>query len=516
VERVRAWATRWGLAVGLCVAYLWSFPYFPDMRSANEAPRVYLVKAIADHGRFWIDDQLRPSDNRGDTSPSDGHVYSNKAPGSSLLAVPPYWALSQISRAVGAGEPSFGMTLWLCRVWTGVLPTLLFMLLLWRFLARWTPRESSRRLVIVAYALGSMAMTYSVTFFAHQLSGVLIGTAWIVSVWVIEDGLDVRWMIGAGAAAGAAVLTDYQAALAGVPVAVYVVARLWRDRARLVRAVGFAAAGAAGPLAMLFAYHWAAFGSPLRTGYDASTAYADLHGQGFLGLSRFRPEAFYGSLFAPDNGLFVFSPWLLAAIPGLVLLWRRGERRHAAVTGAVCILYIAFVSSLAMWHGGWAMGPRYITAMLPFALPGVAVAAAWADDDAARWWARALLIGAVLVAVVVYALSCVEYPHFPGEPAAPGKWTNPLYEITFRLVREDRSAWNLGWLVGLRGVVSLVPYALVVGFVVGFALRRDRRATLAGVALAIVVLAAYSLFPPGTSPERERSYQQFIGGVMPR
>ena len=522
---MRAWFARWGFALALCVAYLWSFPYFPELRSANEAPRVYLVKAIADHGRFWIDDQLRPHDNLGDTSPSGGHVYSNKAPGSSLLAVPPYWVVSQISRAIGAGEPSFGLTLWLCRFWTGIVPTLLFLGLLWRFLARWTPREESRRLVIVAYALGSMAMTYSVTFFAHQLSGVFIGTAWIISVWVVEDGRGVRWMIAAGAAAGAAVLTDYQAALAGVPIAVYVVARLWRDRPRLARAAGFAAIGAAGPLALLFAYHWACFGSPLRTGYDASTAYADLHGQGFLGLSRFRPEALYGSTLAPDNGLLVFSPWLLAAIPGGVLLWRRGERRHAAVMGAVCIIYIVFVSCLAMWHGGWAMGPRYITAMLPFALPGVAVAAAWADgagdageagDGGARWWARALLIGAVLVAVVVYALSCAEYPHFPGDPAGPGKWTNPLYEITFRLVREDRSAWNAGWLVGLRGVWSLVPYVLVVGAVAGYALRRDRRATAAGVALAVAVVAAYALFPRGTSPEREISYTRYIAGVMPR
>src|SRR5947208_1660440 len=85
-----------------------------------------------------------------------------RAPGSSLLAVPPYWIVSRVSRAIGAGEPSFALTLWLCRVWTGVIPTLLFLLLLWRFLARWAPREETRRLVIVAYALGSMAMTYSV------------------------------------------------------------------------------------------------------------------------------------------------------------------------------------------------------------------------------------------------------------------------------------------------------------------------------------------------------------------
>src|SRR5262249_59678784 len=113
----------------------------------------------------------------------------------------------------------FATTLWLCRVWTGAVPTLLFLWLLWRFLARWAPRAETRRLVIVAYGLGSLAMTYSVLFIAHQLSAVCIATAWIVAVWVIEDGLDLRWMVAAGAAAGGAMLGGYQAAVAGVPVA---------------------------------------------------------------------------------------------------------------------------------------------------------------------------------------------------------------------------------------------------------------------------------------------------------
>ncbi|HTJ43833.1 MAG TPA: hypothetical protein VL463_17120 [Kofleriaceae bacterium] len=497
----------WGL---LCVVYLWSFPYFPGIHSANETPRVYLVKAIADHGRFSIEDQVRPDDITGDMSPAGGHTYSNKAPGSSMLAVPPYWIVSKIF-----GEPSFATTLWICRVWTGVIPTLLFLILLWRFLARWAPRESTRRLVIVAYALGSMAMTYSILFIAHQLSAVCIGTAWIVCVWVIDDGWDPRWMIAAGAAAGAAPLVDYQAALAGVPIAIYVVVRGWRDRPRLLRAVGFAVAGAAVPIAILLGYHWACFGSPLRTGYDASKSYEALHSQGFLGLSQFRIAAFVGSFFAPDNGLFVLSPWVVATIPGLVLLWKRGERRHVWVAGSICILYVWFVSSLAMWHGGWAMGPRYITAVLPFTLPGVAVLATWADDDPRRWWARALLIAGVVVACIIYVSSCAEYPHFPGEPASAGKWTNPLYEITFRLIREDHAPWNVGWLVGLRGVISIVPAFLAAGLVVALAVRRDRRATIAGVALAIALVGAYALFPRGTDPSRETSYTRFIAGVFP-
>ena len=72
---------------------------------------------------------------------------------------------------------------------------------------------------------------------------------------------------------------------------------------------------------------------------------------------------------------------------------------------------------------------------------------------------------------------------------------NPIWELTFRLVRDGHAPWNAGWLVGLRGAWSLVPYVIVVGACTGYAVARDRRATIAAVAIAIAVLAAYALFP---------------------
>src|SRR5262249_39053941 len=197
----------------------------------------------------------------------------------------------------------FATTLWLCRVWTGAVPTLLFLWLLWRFLARWAPRAETRRLVIVAYGLGSLAMTYSVLFIAHQLSAVCIATAWIVAVWVIEDGLDLRWMVAAGAGGGGAVAGGHPGGVRGGAGPGDPVARGWRDRGRLAREVALALAGAALPIGFLLYYHWACFGSPLRTGYDASEAFHELHKQGFLGWSTFKWRAFVGSTVAPDNGL---------------------------------------------------------------------------------------------------------------------------------------------------------------------------------------------------------------------
>lgn len=510
---VRSWLARYGLALGIAFAYLYAFPYFPAISSANELPRAYLVKAMVERGTVAIDAEVETWGATPDVSPSGGHQYSNKAPGSSMLAIPAYAALTLVTHALGSGEPSLATTVWVCRVWTGVLPSLLFLWLLWHFLARWAPRPESRRLVLIAYALGSMAMTYSVLFISHQLSAVCIGTAWILAIWVCDDGRAERWMFAAGAAAGAAPLVDYQAVFAGVPIAVYVVWRLWAagDRARLGRALGWAAAGAIGPIAILLAYHTVAFGGPLRTGYSASETFAHFHQQGFLGITALRWEAFVGSTVSADNGLITLAPWLLAAVPGWWLLWR-DERRHVAVSVACVIIYLLFISSINFWRGGWGVGPRYITALLPFLLPPIAAAVAWSDAAPGRWWARALIGAAVVVAIVIYAGAAVEYPHFPE------KFKNPLYEVTFRLMRDGHTPWNLGWLLGLRGLASLVPYVLVVGALVAVAVTgvgaAARRVALASMAGGVAIVLAYAAWPGG-GPIADEAYDNWVLGAMP-
>ncbi|MCW5807497.1 MAG: hypothetical protein KIT31_34390, partial [Deltaproteobacteria bacterium] len=172
---------RWRWLIAIAFAYLYFFPYFPKINSANELPRAYLVKAIADEHAFHIDTGVRRWVGTADVSPSGGHLYSNKAPGSSMLAVPPYAAVRVV-----AGEPSLAVTVWIARVASGIVPMLAFLWLLYGFLERFTPDPAIRRLTLVAYALGSMAMTYSILFYSHQLGAVCIGSAWILATDVAE------------------------------------------------------------------------------------------------------------------------------------------------------------------------------------------------------------------------------------------------------------------------------------------------------------------------------------------
>ncbi len=499
---------RYGFALALVLLYLYSFPYFARLKHANELPRIYLTMAMVDDGTFAIDSGVRRWGATVDVSPSGGHQYSNKAPGASLLAAPAYFLLKEVRAALGDGPPSLAQTTWLCRVVTGVIPTLLFLLLLWRFLERYAPRPETRRLLVAGYALGSMAMPYSLLFHAHQLSAVCIGTAFILIVWVVEDERDQRWLLAAGFAAGCAPLVDYQAAFAGVPIAVYLLWKLLRRSPRRWLGVGLAVLGALPPILFLLYYHDAAFGSPFRTGYAASKTFDFYHQVGFLGIEAVRAERFVGSIFAPDNGLLFFCPMLALALPGWYLLARRRQWWPFAITLSVAVIYVLFISSITFWRGGWQVGPRYITAMLPFLMVPVAVAAHAAED---RWYLRAVAVGLVLVGIVVYALTCAEYPHFPEY------FGNPLYEVTFRLLGDGHASYNAGYALGLRGFASLLPYLMLLAVVVVWiaAPARTRwRSAAAGMALAALIIAAYSL-ADGGGKRADAGYQRIVHNHMP-
>jgi hypothetical protein len=497
--RIHGSLARHGWLAAIAVVYLYAFPYFPQIHSANELPRVYLVKAIVEDHTFAIDRGSARWGATADTSAWGGHLYSNKAPGSSLLAVPAYAAVRAVT-----GEPSLAATLWLCRLFTGVLPMLGFLWLLWGFLDRTAPDPAVRRVVLLGYALGSLAMTYSILFYSHQLGAICIATAWILASDVIDGRRGLAAMAVAGLAAGAAPLCDYQAVFAALPIAVAVVVKL--PRAQLPRAIGLAVAGAAAPIAVLLAYHVACFGSPWRTGYAATPAFATLHEHGLLGLTYPRAAALWGSLFRPDNGLFVVSPWWLLAVPGGVRLWRRGDRTTALIAAAATAIYVWFVSSIAFWRGGWGVGPRYITAMLPFLLPPIAALLSDLRDRPVRFGAAAGLIG---VGVVVYVLSSATFPYWPDSV------THPLYDVTFRLIGDGLAAPSLGSALGAPGLAGVAPcLALAFG---AFGAAVARAAGWRGLVTAVVVTGAvvlgYRLIPHG-EPRADAAYRSVRKAVL--
>jgi hypothetical protein len=301
------------------------------------------------------------------------------------------------------------------------------------------------------------------------------------------------------------VLVDYQALLASAAVGVYLVARApggWAGRAR---AAGVAGAAAAVPMVALLAYHAACYGSPWKTGY--SFAADPAHQQGVLGIIGPNGPAMWNALLAPDNGLIVLMPWVLLAVVGAVVVAVDREARarvgaEAVVCGVVALVYVLFVGSLVPEFGraGWSVGPRYIGVAMPFvawlAAPGIA----WC---AARPAPRALAGALVGVGVVVMVVAAATYPHWPTI------FRNPLYEVSLRALDDGMAPRSLGTALGLPGLWSLVPmFAAALGLLVWALGARPRRValnTVVACALALGIVAAYSVFPR-TGPAGHRPW----------
>lgn len=467
----------------LLLAVFAASAYFVGPPAWNQNSRLALTRALVEHGSTIIDDYHATT---GDKSFRDGHFYSDKAPGTSLLAAPAYALYYALARAVGAERPEVRLVpldptdegrepdakqpgdrlaynfahrtaLYVCRLGSVTLATVaataaLYLLALARLGAR---REAL--LLAATWALATPALIYGAALYGHQLCAdfLVLGLAGVLL------GQGTRAMaVGTGAMLGLAVVCEYPAA---VPVALLWLFGAWRRGWRF----GLASAlGGLGPALVLAGYHTAAFGSPLKTGYDF--VYLAEFAEGMrvnYGIHAPDPRVLLELLFGAYRGLFYLAPVLLLAAWGFALELRgwppappdRAEGtwpiRPVALLGlAIAAFYLLLNAGYYMWDGGAAIGPRHCVPMLPF----VALALA----PAIRTVPRAVVVLALLsgLQVMVAAAAAPEAPQH-GDPLWAYAWPRLLSGDTGYL-----GATNLGRMLGLPGPLSLAPLVLLLAW----------------------------------------------------
>ena len=402
----------------LAAILLSAFPYFERIRSANELPRLVQVMSLVEQRSFAVDTPSRRGLALGPDlarSPS-GRVYPNKPPGASLAALPAY-PLAQL----GDGPPTLRRLTWWARLCTGVLPVLLLAAVAW---GRLRPRYGSL-VASTAVGLGVLAtplFSYARLFYGHALAACLLYLG-VVALLRGRASDRTRELALGGLLAAAAITVEYGAAFAGVPIAAALLAPLLRpglssaQRRRGARQLGIALAGALVPVLALASYHWAAFGSPWATGYHhaADPGFAELHGQGLLGLGWPRGDKLVTDLLSPSTGLLVWSPICLFGLAGLIRLARqRGDWAGAARLQLGVFAVILLVGLGLSFAGGWRVGPRYLVVALPMLLLGFAeFVAHWRDHP--RTGVAAVLLGLFAAAacwsLIANALAATLWPH---------------------------------------------------------------------------------------------------------
>jgi len=146
--------------------------------------------------------------------------------------------------------------------------------------------------------------------------------------------------------------------------------------------------------------------------------------------------------------------------------------------------------------------------MLPFLLPLVAALFAHVRTDAptpSRELILGVLCAPIVSAVVIYVASSATFPYWPDS------LKNPLYEVTFRLLRDHAVAMNAPQAIGVPAFVGTVLYLLAAEALLVFAIRRVAgwRGLLVAKLGGIAIIAAFALVP-GTGPHADRAYTNTV------
>jgi hypothetical protein len=274
-----------------------------------------------------------------------------------------------------------------------ITPLAAVLLGLWLQILGHGPRASL--LTALVYALGTTAWPYAGTLLSEPLSAlVLLGAALEISRWHVHA--DARHLWIAAALAGMSVHVHVLNVLALPCLVGYGIGpSLTRvglretvqqlDRRTWIVAASMCVLG----LALLGFSQWWRFGSPFETGrFD------------HYGRWVWPWRGVVTMLLAPGRSLLIYSPPLLLALAAWPAL-RRRDPSTAVFVLALALLRLLFVACRSDWHGGWAIGPRYLVPTIPFLLVPLA---GWLERWSAQAWPkRALAVGLLSLSIAFQA-----------------------------------------------------------------------------------------------------------------
>lgn len=443
----------------------WFTGFYPPFSNPNELSRFQTVVAFVESGSFAIDSELATLGDHEDKAAAGGRFYSNKAPGLAFAAIPVYRLLRVVfPRPDSPTAP----VLFLLRLFTVSLVSVIALL---RFARRMlVSREGGGAAAIVTFAVafGSPFLYYARSFFAHAWTASLLFLAWDVLRESSTPPSPARRRVrlaAAGFLAGWALISEYTVAPAALVLAVR--AAFGPPGRRSGGSVLSFAAGAALPVGLLLAYQAVCFGSPFLPSYarEAYPAYAELSARRFFGFGPPSPAVALAYLFHPSRGILLFSPFFLWAGVGAARWWRdRRERADGVFAVVATLLTFLLLTGYPNWHGGWALGSRYLLPLL--FLPAAALPFALATP-----LSRGLFAAAGAFAAGVHLLTTFSWPNFPLDMTFP-----PASGSAWFLARGWVSP-NLG--AGLSPAISIeIPLAMAI------------------LALAAALAAARPLAPP--------------------
>ena len=433
---------------------------------------------------------------------TQGHYYSNKAPGTIVLGAAVYAVLFHTERLLGvdprAATP-LELNLYLVNFLLSVVIVAVGIVVFRRLLVFVGASERHALFIALILAFCTLLFPYSTQLWGHPTAAAFA----IMGLYGLLQKTP-RGLALAGFFAGMAVLSDYLAIIIVLAFGVLAISSQ-------PRRIGWYLLGGALPLVVFGVYHWMCFGSAFAVATNFTQDKFLSEGD-FLGLfGSLSIGHLLALLTSRYRGILLHMPILLLSMVGLVS-WLR--RRPADRLVWLCLFTIggllALNASFNGWHGGTVVSARYQILALPFwvlCLKEVPWRGIWRP-------ATIVLVGvSAFNMLAVAAVSPMSLPWSPdwSDPATSPQYINPfwtpdeaqasegehvvnpapspqhplfydsLYGYTYlqfwsgklaaqeirklMFLRIDEAPmWrptNAGLLVGLRGLLSLVPLVLL-------------------------------------------------------
>jgi hypothetical protein len=361
-------------AILVFLIVLIAYGYFSSERDVNINSRLALVKAFVDEGRFEIDSYHNTELYTVDKSFFNGHYYSDKAIGTSLLGIFAYYPVRWVYYQAG-----LHLTPRLFREWITFLAVSFPVALLAPFLYLLLKQIAKERwrafIIIAAICLGTPLFKYSTAFYGHALAALFYFLAFMIWFNVRQkEIISLPKIFISGILMGLALITEYPLAILLFTLALYILFILYQTkqllnwRVYLVLAIGFIL-----PITLQAAYNQSIYGTFLTTGYsyESNEAFRNAHASNLMGIGLPNLSAFYYQTFHPAFGIFWQSPVLFLSLIGWIFMARNKKFLPEFYFSLISIfLFITVLSGYYMWWGGVAFTPRHLIPILPlFALP---------------------------------------------------------------------------------------------------------------------------------------------------
>jgi len=374
-----------------------------------------------------------------DKASFEGHVYADKPPGLSLLALP---AVS-IGRAV-LGIPPGTWPLTREQTWaltkTAIMSSVAVLAglaasVLYLLARRLGASDRAALFASCGLALATPYFNWSTALFPHVATGSFLLMALALIVW--SRGRSSWWIAPLlGLTLGYCITIDLTAAPAVALLGLYY---LFGERERFWQRFAGAVVGGVAGLMPLFVYNWAVFHSPFKLGYSEVVGFGGMK-VGLFGLTLPNPKVIWHLLFGLRRGIVLLSPLLLLLPFGWWAMWQKRELRGVLfVCLGIATCFVLVNASYFYWEGGSSTGPRHIVATLP--VLSIALAFAWPKGSLARAGALLLLAVSLFFSAATPAI----------EQFAPDGLPFPLWDPILKSVFAG---------IGLDGLVRmLLPWA---------------------------------------------------------